>query len=235
VRLDRYLVERGLVESREKAKRLIEEGLVKVSGKVVRKPAHPVPEGAEVTLLSEERYVGRGAYKLLGALKAFPVAVAGKVAADLGAGTGGFTQVLLEEGARRVYAVDVGRGQLHPTLRQDPRVVALEEEDARTVELPERVDLLIMDLAFTSATQVLPRVRKLLKEGGEALVLVKPQYELWPGAHQGVVREEALRREALRRVRERAEALGFGVLGEAESPLPGKEGNLEYWLWLKAP
>jgi 23S rRNA (cytidine1920-2'-O)/16S rRNA (cytidine1409-2'-O)-methyltransferase len=235
VRLDRYLVERGLVESREKAKRLIEEGLVKVSGKVVRKPAHPVPEGAEVTLLSEERYVGRGAYKLLGALKAFPVAVAGKVAADLGAGTGGFTQVLLEEGARRVYAVDVGRGQLHPTLRQDPRVVALEGEDARTVELPERVDLLIMDLAFISATQVLPRVRKLLKEGGEALVLVKPQYELWPGAHQGVVREEALRREALRRVRERAEALGFGVLGEAESPLPGKEGNLEYWLWLKAP
>ena len=235
MRLDRYLVERGLVESREKAKRLIEEGLVKVSGKVVRKPAHPVPEGAEVTLLSEERYVGRGAYKLLGALKAFPVAVAGKVAADLGAGTGGFTQVLLEEGARRVYAVDVGRGQLHPTLRQDPRVVALEEEDARTVELPERVDLLIMDLAFISATQVLPRVRKLLKEGGEALVLVKPQYELWPGAHQGVVREEALRREALRRVRERAEALGFGVLGEAESPLPGKEGNLEYWLWLKAP
>jgi 23S rRNA (cytidine1920-2'-O)/16S rRNA (cytidine1409-2'-O)-methyltransferase len=235
VRLDRYLVERGLVESREKAKRLIEEGLVKVSGKVVRKPAHPVPEGAEVTLLSEERYVGRGAYKLLGALKAFPVAVAGKVAADLGAGTGGFTQVLLEEGARRVYAVDVGRGQLHPTLRQDPRVVALEEEDARTVELPERVDLLIMDLAFISATQVLPRVRKLLKEGGEALVLVKPQYELWPGAHQGVVREEALRREALRRVRERAETLGFGVLGEAESPLPGKEGNLEYWLWLKAP
>ena len=166
MRLDRYLVERGLVESREKAKRLIEEGLVKVSGKVVRKPAHPVPEGAEVTLLSEERYVGRGAYKLLGALKAFPVAVAGKVAADLGAGTGGFTQVLLEEGARRVYAVDVGRGQLHPTLRQDPRVVALEEEDARTVELPERVDLLIMDLAFISATQVLPRVRKLLKEGG---------------------------------------------------------------------
>ncbi len=235
MRLDRYLVERGLVESREKAKRLIEEGLVKVSGKVVRKPAHPVPEGAEVTLLSEERYVGRGAYKLLGALKAFPVAVAGKVAADLGAGTGGFTQVLLEEGARRVYAVDVGRGQLHPTLRQDPRVVALEEEDARTVELPERVDLLIMDLAFISATQVLPRVRELLKEGGEALVLVKPQYELWPGAHRGVVREEALRREALRRVRAKAEALGFGVLGEAESPLPGKEGNREYWLWLKAP
>ncbi|WP_117236717.1 TlyA family RNA methyltransferase [Thermus sediminis] len=235
MRLDRYLVEKGLVESREKAKRLIEEGLVKVSGKVVRKPAHPVPEGAEVELWEEPRYVGRGAYKLLGALEAFSLAVAGKVAADLGAGTGGFTQVLLERGARRVYAVDVGRGQLHPSLREDPRVVALEEEDARTVELPERVDLLVMDLAFISATRVLPKALELLKEGGEALVLVKPQYELWPGAHRGVVREEALRREALRRVRGKAEALGFGVLGEAESPLPGKEGNREYWLWLKAP
>lgn len=235
MRLDRYLVEKGLAESREKAKRLIEEGLVKVAGRVVRKPAHPVPEGAEVTLLSEERYVGRGAYKLLGALEAFPVAVAGKVAADLGAGTGGFTQVLLERGASRVYAVDVGRGQLHPRLREDPRVVALEEQDARTVALPEKVDLLVMDLAFISATQVLPKALELLKAGGEALVLVKPQYELWPGAHKGVVREEALRREALKRVKEKAEALGFRVLGEKESPLPGKEGNLEYWLWLKAP
>jgi len=235
VRLDRYLVEKGLVESREKAKRLIAEGKVQVGGKVVTKPAHPVPEGAAVELLEEERYVGRGAYKLLGALEAFPIALAGKVAADLGASTGGFTQVLLERGASRVYAVDVGRGQLHPSLRQDPRVEVLEGVDARAVSLPEPVDLILMDLAFISATQVLPKALELLREGGEALVLVKPQYELWPGAHQGVVREEALRREALRRVRERAEALGFRVLGEKESPLPGKEGNLEYWLWLRAP
>lgn len=235
MRLDRYLVERGLVESREKAKRLIQEGKVRVEGKVVRKPAHPVPEGAAVELLAEERYVGRGAYKLLGALEAFPVEPRGKVSADLGASTGGFTQVLLERGARRVYAVDVGKGQLHPRLREDPRVVSLEEQDARTLFLPEPVDLLVMDVSFISSTLLLPKARELLKPKGEALVLVKPQFELWPGAHRGVVREEALRREALNRVKQKAQELGFQVLGEEESPLPGKEGNLEYWLWLRRP
>ena len=235
MRLDRYLVERGLVESREKAKRLIQEGKVRVEGKVVQKPAHPVPEGARVELLAEERYVGRGAYKLLGALEAFPGEPRGKVAADLGASTGGFTQVLLERGARRVYAVDVGKGQLHPRLREDPRVVALEEQDARTLVLPEPVDLVVMDVSFISSTLLLPKVLELLKPQGEALVLVKPQFELGPKAHKGVVREEAKRREALRRVREKALELGFQVLGEKESPLPGKEGNLEYWLWLRRP
>ena len=178
MRLDRYLVERGLVESREKAKRLIQEGKVRVGGKVVQKPAHPVPEGAAVELLAEERYVGRGAYKLLGALEAFPVEPRGKVAADLGASTGGFTQVLLERGVRRVYAVDVGKGQLHPRLREDPRVVALEEEDARTLVLPEPVDLVVMDVSFISSTLLLPKVLELLKPQGEALILVKPQFEL---------------------------------------------------------
>lgn len=235
MRLDRYLVERGLVESREKAKRLIEAGRVQVGGKVVVKPSFAVPEGAEVELLAEERYVGRGAYKLLGALAAFPVDPEGKVAADLGASTGGFTQVLLERGARQVYAVDVGRGQLHPSLRQDARVVALEEQDARTLQLPEPVDLVVMDVSFISSTLLLPKVKELLRPGGEALVLVKPQFELWPGAHRGVVREEALRREALERVKGKALGLGFQVLGEAESPLAGKEGNREFWLWLRAP
>ena len=213
---------------------------------MVQQPAHPVPEGARVELLAEERYVGRGAYKLLGALEAFPVEPRGKVAADLGASTGGFTQVLLERGARRVYAVDVGKGQLHPRLREDPRVVALEEQDARTLVLPEPVDLVVMDVSFISftpradtgvltATLLLPKVLELLKPQGEALVLVKPQFELGPKAHKGVVREEAKRREALRRVREKALELGFQVLGEKESPLPGKEGNLEYWLWLRRP
>ncbi|GGM95327.1 TlyA family rRNA (cytidine-2'-O)-methyltransferase [Thermus composti] len=235
MRLDRYLVERGLAESREKAKRLIQEGKVRVGGRVVQKPAYPVPEGAAVELLEEERYVGRGAYKLLGALAAFPVEPRGKVATDLGASTGGFTQVLLERGARRVYAVDVGKGQLHPRLREDPRVVSLEEVDARTLFLPEPVDLVVMDVSFISSTLLLPKVLELLKPKGEALVLVKPQFELGPKAHKGVVREEAQRQEALRRVREKALALGFQVLGEKESPLPGKEGNLEYWLWLRRP
>ncbi|WP_243094588.1 TlyA family RNA methyltransferase [Thermus thalpophilus] len=235
MRLDRYLVERGLAESREKAKALIAEGKVRVEGKVVQRPAYPVPEGAQVEVLEEARYVSRGAYKLLGALEAFPLNVAGKVAADLGASTGGFTQVLLERGAKRVYAVDVGKGQLHPTLRQDPRVVSLEEQDARTLHLPEAVDLVVMDVSFISSTLLLPKVWDFLRPFGEALVLVKPQFELWPGAHKGVVRNPALRQRALSRVRQRAAELGFQVLGERESPLPGKEGNREVWLWLRRP
>lgn len=235
MRLDRYLVERGLAESREKAQRLIREGWVRVEGQVVQKPAFPVAEGARVELLAQERYVGRGAYKLLGALEAFPLEVAGRVCLDIGASTGGFTQVLLERGARRVYAVDVGKGQLHPRLREDPRVVLREGQDARTLVLPEPVDLLVMDVSFISSTLLLPKARELLKPKGEALVLVKPQFELWPGAHRGVVREEALRREALNRVKQKAQELGFQVLGEKESPLPGKEGNREFWLWLRAP
>ncbi|GLV47017.1 TlyA family rRNA (cytidine-2'-O)-methyltransferase [Thermus sp. LT1-2-5] len=235
MRLDRYLVEQGLAESREKAKALIAQGKVRVEGKVVQKAAYPVPEGAQVEVLEEVRYVSRGAYKLLGALEAFALSPAGKVAADLGASTGGFTQVLLEGGANRVYAVDVGKGQLHPSLRQDLRVVSLEEQDARTLRLPEPVDLLVMDVSFISSTLLLPKVWELLEPGGDALVLVKPQFELWPGAHKGVVRDPALRRRALVRVREKAMSLGFQVLGERESPLPGKEGNREVWLWLRRP
>ncbi len=232
MRLDRYLVARGLVESREKAKRLILEGRVRVEGKAVLKPAHPVPPGARVEV-EGERYVGRGAYKLLGALEAFPLGVEGRVALDLGAGTGGFTQVLLERGARRVYAVDVGKGQLHPALRQDPRVVVLEGVDGRDLRLPERVDLGVMDVAFISATLLLPRLLEALRPKGEALVLVKPQFELGPG-HR-VVRDPRLWEKAIGRVQGEAEALGFRALGVSPSPLPGKEGNREFWLWLKAP
>ncbi len=232
-RLDQLLVERGLAPSREKAKALIQRGLVLVEGRPAQKAAQAVPREARIELLAEERYVGRGAYKLLGALEAFPVQVAGRVALDLGAGTGGFTQVLLERGAQRVYAVDVGHAQLHPSLRAHPRVVALEGVDAREVALPEAVDLLVMDLSFISATRVLPRFRDLLRPGGEALVLVKPQFELGPG-HR-VVRAEALRQEALERVKAKAREVGLLPLGEAESPLAGKEGNREWWLWLKAP
>ncbi len=236
MRLDRYLVEAGLVESREKAKALIRAGKVRVGGRVVQKPAFDVSEGARVELREPERYVGRGAYKLLGALAAFPVEVADRVAVDVGAGTGGFTQVLLERGARRVYAIDVGHGQLHPSLRNDPRVVAMEGVNARErLALPEPVALATMDVSFISSTLLLPNLRRWLVPGGEALVLVKPQFELGPGAHRGVVRDEGERGRALRRVKAAAHKAGFSLLGEAESPLPGKEGNREFWLWLKKP
>ncbi len=232
MRLDRYLVEAGLAESREKAKALIRRGLVMVDGRVVQKPAHPVAEGARVELLAPERYVGRGAYKLLGALSAFPVEPAGKVALDVGAGTGGFTQVLLEHGARRVYAVDVGHGQLHPRIHADPRVVAMEGVNAREgIPVPEPAELAVMDVSFISSTQLLPALFGALAPGADALVLVKPQFELGPGAR--VVADPGDRRRALRRVAEAARALGFEVRGEAESPLSGKQGNRELWLWLR--
>lgn len=234
MRLDVHLVERGLAQSRAKAQDLIRGGRVRVNGKPVTKPAFQVGPMDQVEV-EEERYVGRGAYKLLGALEAFPMQVVGRVALDLGAGTGGFTQVLLERGARKVYAVDVGRGQLHPSLRQDIRVVNLEGQDARTLALPEPVELLVTDVSFISSTLLLPQVWRLLKPGGEALVLVKPQFELGPGVHRGVVREESLRRLAVEKVRRKAEEMGFQVLGERESPLPGREGNREVWLFLRRP
>ncbi len=234
MRLDRYLVEAGLAESREKAKSLIRRGLVRVNGRVVQKPAHPVAEGTRVELVAPERYVGRAAYKLLGALSSFPVEPAGKVALDLGAGTGGFTQVLLERGARRVYALDVGHGQLHPRVRADPRVVAMEGVNAREgIPIPEPVELAVMDVSFISSTKLLPPLFRVLAPGADALVLVKPQFELGPGLRE--VADPGGRRRALRRVMETARSLGFEVLGEAESPLPGKRGNREIWLWLRRP
>ncbi len=236
MRLDRYLVERGLAESRAKAKDLIKEGRVRVDGRVVKKPAFEVPEAARVEVEGKEGYVGRGAHKLLGALLTFPVQVAGRVAADVGASTGGFTQVLLEKGARRVYALDVGHGQLHPLLLADPRVVAMEGVNARTLaSLPEPVELATMDVSFISSTLILPRLFDWLVPGGEALILVKPQFELEPGTHAGVVRDPALRQRALERVRSAAQGLGFVVRGQAESPLPGRAGNREIWLWLQKP
>ncbi|WP_293171282.1 TlyA family RNA methyltransferase [Oceanithermus sp.] len=235
-RLDLALVERGLAESRAKAQELVRAGRVRVDGAVVTKPSHRVGPGARLEVEGPEPYVGRAAHKLLGALEAFGIEPAGEVWADVGAGTGGFTQVLLERGARRVYAVDVGHGQLHPRLRADPRVVVMEGVNARHLEaLPEPVDGAVMDLSFISSTLVLPGLRRWLRPGGKALVLVKPQFELGPGVHAGVVRDPELRRRAVARVRSAARTLGFAVRDEVESPLPGKEGNREFWLYLEAP
>ena len=235
-RLDVALVERGLAESRAKAQELIRAGRVRADGAVVAKPSHRVGQEARLEVDGPEPYVGRAAHKLLGALAAFEVDPEGLVCADVGAGAGGFTQVLLERGARRVYALDVGRDQLHPRLRADPRVVVMEGVNARRLEaLPEAVDAAVMDVSFISSTLILPNLRRWLRPGGWALVLVKPQFELGPGRHTGVVRDAALRRRALERVKAAAREAGFAVAGEVESPLPGREGNVEFWLWLGRP
>jgi 23S rRNA (cytidine1920-2'-O)/16S rRNA (cytidine1409-2'-O)-methyltransferase len=243
IRVDLLLVERGLAESRTKAQALVMAGAVVVGEARVDKPGALVDPSLPVRLKEDaapSRYVSRGALKLEKALEVFPVDPAGKTCADLGASTGGFTDLLLQRGAARVYAVDVGYGQLHPRLRGDPRVVVRERENARLLDaekLGERVELVTGDLSFISLRLVLPAVKAILRPGGHALLLVKPQFEVGKGevGKGGVVRDDAKRRAALEAVEAAARELGFEVLGHAESPIEGPAGNREWLLALGAP
>jgi 23S rRNA (cytidine1920-2'-O)/16S rRNA (cytidine1409-2'-O)-methyltransferase len=240
-RLDLVLVERGLAESRTRAQALVMAGAVVVGEARVDKPGTPVDPESPIRIKEDaapRRWASRGALKLLRALEIFPIDPRGKTCADLGASTGGFTDVLLQGGAARVYAVDVGYGQLHPRLRADPRVVVRERQNARALTadaLGEPVDLVVGDLSFISLRLVLPAVKALLRPGGLAALLVKPQFEVGKGevGKGGVVRDEARRRAALERVAEAARALGFEVLGHAESPVEGPAGNREWLLGLR--
>ncbi len=239
-RLDQLLVSRGRAQSRAQAQALILAGRVLVSGAAAAKAGTLVREEAAITLTEAPRFVSRGGEKLAAALEHFRVGPSGKVALDAGASTGGFTHVLLLGGARKVYAVDVGYGQLDPSLRTDPRVVALERQNLRLLSrdaVPEPVDLITLDLSFISLTLVLPRVQELLRPGGEILALVKPQFEVGKGkvGKGGVVRDPALQREAVAKVSEAAAGLGFRVSPAFASPLKGPKGNQEYFLYLIAP
>jgi 23S rRNA (cytidine1920-2'-O)/16S rRNA (cytidine1409-2'-O)-methyltransferase len=242
-RIDLLLVARGLAESRTRAQALVLAGAVVVGEARVDKPGALVDPAAPIRLKEDaapQKYVSRGAGKLEGALAAFPVDPAGKVCADLGASTGGFTDLLLQRGAVRVHAVDVGYGQLHQKLRADPRVVVRERVNARyltAAALGEQVDLVVGDLSFISLRLVLPAVKDLLRPGGQAVLLVKPQFEVGKGevGKGGVVRDDAKRQAVLARVEDAARALGFLVLGHAESPVEGPAGNREWLLCLKAP
>jgi len=238
LRIDRLLVERGLASSRERAQRLVMAGDVLVGERPVTKPGTEVPADASVRLRGEEApFVSRGGEKLAGALDAFGVDVGGETALDVGASTGGFTDCLLQRGARRVIAVDVGYGQLAWRLRQDARVVVLERTNARALApelLPETPGLATVDVSFISLTLVLPPLAAVLAPEATVLPLVKPQFEVGRGGvgKGGVVRDPAARAAAVARVRAAAEALGFAVRGEAESVLPGPKGNREVFLWL---
>jgi 23S rRNA (cytidine1920-2'-O)/16S rRNA (cytidine1409-2'-O)-methyltransferase len=229
-RLDEALVARGLADSRSQARALIMAGVVRAGGRVVDKPGMPAPAGA-LEVLSGGRFVSRGGEKLQGALDRFPIAPQGLVCADLGASTGGFTDCLLQAGAAKVYAVDVGRGQLHWKIRQDPRVVVIERQNARYLEgLPEPVSLVVADLSFISLALILPTMRRLLVPGGQALTLVKPQFEAGREAvgKGGVVRDPATHRAVMRRFLDDARREGFAVLGLIGSPLRGPAGNVEF-------
>src|SRR5512142_2245501 len=242
-RVDLLLVERGLAESRTRAQALVMAGAVVVGDARIDKPGALVDPTLPVRLKEDaapQRYVSRGALKLEKALEVFPIDPRGKTCADLGASTGGFTDLLLQRGAARVVAVDVGYGQLHPRLRADPRVVVRERENARALDaaaLGERVGLVVGDLSFISLRLILPAVKAILRPGGDAALLVKPQFEVGKGevGKGGVVRDDAKRREALDAVAEAAGALGFEVLGHAESPIEGPAGNREWLLALRAP
>jgi 23S rRNA (cytidine1920-2'-O)/16S rRNA (cytidine1409-2'-O)-methyltransferase len=242
-RIDVLLVERGLAESRARAQALVLAGAVVAGEARVDKPGQLVDPNLPIRVkegAAPRRYVSRGALKLEKALEVFPVDPRSRTCADLGASTGGFTDLLLQRGATKVYAVDVGYGQLHPRLRSDPRVVVRERVNARTLtaaELGERVDLVVGDLSFISLRLVLPAVKDLLRPGGRAVLLVKPQHEVGKGevGKGGVVRDHAKRRSALDSVKTAARALGFDVLGEAESPIEGPAGNREWLLALLLP
>jgi 23S rRNA (cytidine1920-2'-O)/16S rRNA (cytidine1409-2'-O)-methyltransferase len=242
-RIDLLLVEKGLAASRTQAQALVMAGAVVHGDQRVDKPGQLVDPELPLRVKDDaapQRYVSRGALKLEKALQAFPVDPRGRTCADLGASTGGFTDLLLQRGAAKVYAVDVGYGQLHPRLRDDPRVVVRERENARHLSaaaLGEQVDLVTGDLSFISLRLVLPAVKAILKPGGQAVVLVKPQFEVGKGevGKGGVVRDDAKRREALERVKGAARDLGFEILGEAESPIEGPAGNREWLLGLRAP
>lgn len=237
VRADQLLVERGLAPTRAKAQALILAGRVTHAGRRVDKAGDRLPEDALPEIAEGPRHVSRAGGKLEGALDAFAVDPAGREALDVGASTGGFTQVLLARGAARVAAVDVGRGQLDWSLRTDPRVVVLDGVNARHLEaetLPFRPTLAVVDVSFISLRLVLPAIAATLAEGGEVVALVKPQFEVGRGkvGPGGIVRDRAHHLEVLHGLAGFALERGFGVRGVAPSRVPGAEGNLEFFLHL---
>lgn len=230
-RLDRLLVERGLAETRERAQALIMAGRVFVAGRRADKPGRRVPRDAEIEVRGRMPYVSRGGYKLAAMLDHLQLDVHGWTCVDVGASTGGFTDVLLQRGARRVYAIDVGYGQLAWKLRQDPRVVVMERTNIRHVHsLPEVCDLATIDVSFIGLHLVLPPVCNLVRPDGWIIALIKPQFEAGPDkvGKGGIVREPEVHREVLLRVLAEAERLGLGLQALIRSPIHGAKGNVEF-------
>ena len=249
IRLDVLLVERGLAESRAKAQAMIMAGQVRVAGQVSLKPATAIPADSLLTVDSGPRFVSRGGEKLDAALEAFDIDVTGFVCADVGASTGGFTDCLLRRGAAKVYAIDVGKGILHWKLRNDPRVVVMEETNARFVEsLPEQVSLLTIDASFISLKILLPVIKKWLfplasfsnegktkEERSDVIALIKPQFEAGRkdvSRGDGVIRDPEIHKQVLLDVLGFAQKEGFQIRGLIKSPLLGPKGNAEFLVWL---
>lgn len=237
LRLDRLLVDRGLVESREKGQAMILAGEVMVNDQKIDKPGALVPIDADIRILGGQMpYVSRGGQKLEAALRGFKIDVTGTTALDVGASTGGFTDCLLQHGAKKVYAVDVGYGQMAWKLRQDPRVVLIERTNIREIDpslIPDPVDIAVIDVSFISLEKVIPHVMKLLSHTGRIVALVKPQFEV--GRKQvgkgGIVRDESARQSAVERIVEFVRKQGLEVKGVMQSPITGQDGNIEYLIY----
>ncbi|MCF7817946.1 MAG: TlyA family RNA methyltransferase [Kiritimatiellales bacterium] len=238
IRLDQLLVQRGMAESREQAQRLIRAGMVRVKEELATKPGHAFPEDVELFVKEQERYVSRGGLKIEGAHKQFGFDLAGAVCLDIGSSTGGFTDFMLQHGAVKVYAVDCGTNQLHYKLREDPRVIVMENTNARYLteaDIPEQADFCSIDTSFISLTNILPPLKNLMKPGGHIVSLIKPQFEA--GKEQvgkgGVVRDPAIHQEVIEKIKTfGTEELGFQWMGLCTSPITGPAGNVEflaYW------
>jgi len=233
-RLDKLLVERGLVESREKGQRLVMAGQVLVNGQPMTKAGHQVADDVEIVIKEQERFVSRGGAKLQAAFDNFPVVAEGKDCLDIGASTGGFTDCLLQHGAARVVAIDVGKGQLHWKVRQDERVTVIDKFNARYLtpeDLPFAPALIVVDVSFISLTRILPAAIGVMAEGGELVTLIKPQFEAGRDqvAKGGVVKDEAVRQQVVDMIRAFGEdELGLTCGGVCESPVRGPAGNVEF-------
>ncbi len=238
-RLDRVLVERGLAGSWQRAQALIMAGRVLVGEKRMEKAGAKVSLDSNIRIKGEDiPYVSRGGIKLEKALKEFRVEVEGKTIIDVGASTGGFTDCLLKQGAAKVYAVDVGYGQLAWKLRGDPRVICLERTNIRYLspkKITDPIDLAVIDTSFISLENILPKVSDLIREGGEVIALIKPQFEVRKGqvGKGGIVREASKQQEVIRQISGFAEKLGLVAAGVIESPIPGQKGNKEFFIYLK--
>lgn len=237
-RLDKLLVDRGLVETREKAQALIMSGVVFVDGQKVDKPGTKVKIDAEISIKQQLPFVSRGGFKLQKALNVFNINIKDKICLDIGASTGGFTDCLLQYGAKKVYAVDVGKHQLHEKLRKDPRVISIEEFNARYLsekEIPEKIDILVCDVSFISTTKILPNLCNLLNKDFEGVVLIKPQFELSKKEiKDGVVKDPNLHIKAIKSVVDALSESCYHIVNIDFSPIKGPKGNIEFLAHIKS-
>jgi 23S rRNA (cytidine1920-2'-O)/16S rRNA (cytidine1409-2'-O)-methyltransferase len=239
LRIDELLVKKGLFESRAKSQASIIAGLILADNQKIEKPGVKIDETAEIRVLGDAcPYASRGGLKLKGAIDDLKIDLNGLVAADIGAGTGGFTDCLLQHGVKKVYARDVGYGQIDWKLRNDKRVIVIERKNARELtiaDLGEKVDLAVMDVSFISVLKILPAIFNIIKEGGDVITLIKPQFEAGKDEvpKGGVIRDAKVHRKVLDNVKAGAQDLGYEYLGEIQSPITGKDGNVEYFMHLR--